>query len=83
MRMSNVGRFMNIVILSYTLYARFSGGVLEPEGTVEIKYRTKDILKTIHRCDRQCIDILKQLRELGDSDKERQRQLEVRAHLFI
>lgn len=27
------------------------GGVLEPEGIVEIKFRTKDILKTIHRID--------------------------------
>lgn len=27
------------------------GGVLEPEGIVEIKFKTKDILKTIHRLD--------------------------------
>ena len=27
------------------------GGVLEPEGTVEIKFRIKDILKTMHRVD--------------------------------
>lgn len=27
------------------------GGVLEPGGIVEIKYRTKDILKTMHRND--------------------------------
>jgi hypothetical protein len=27
------------------------GGVLEPEGTVEIKYRRKDILKTMERLD--------------------------------
>ncbi|XP_017779998.1 PREDICTED: acetyl-CoA carboxylase isoform X2 [Nicrophorus vespilloides] len=27
------------------------GGVLEPEGTVEIKYRKKDLLKTMHRVD--------------------------------
>ncbi len=29
----------------------YSGGVLEPEGTVEIKYRQPDLLKTIHRLD--------------------------------
>nr|XP_008194740.1 PREDICTED: acetyl-CoA carboxylase isoform X1 [Tribolium castaneum] len=27
------------------------GGVLEPEGIVEIKYRKKDLLKTMHRID--------------------------------
>ncbi|CAF3984611.1 unnamed protein product [Rotaria sp. Silwood2] len=27
------------------------GGVLEPEGTVEIKYRMKDLIRTIHRLD--------------------------------
>ncbi|XP_022251456.1 acetyl-CoA carboxylase isoform X2 [Limulus polyphemus] len=30
------------------------GGVLEPEGTVEIKYRKKDLLKTMHRTDDIC-----------------------------
>ena len=28
-----------------------SGGVLEPEGIVEIKYRTPDLLATMHRLD--------------------------------
>ena len=27
------------------------GGVLEPEGIVEIKYRTPDLIKTMHRLD--------------------------------
>lgn len=27
------------------------GGVLEPEGIVEIKFRMKDVLKTMHRVD--------------------------------
>lgn len=27
------------------------GGVLEPEGTVDVKYRHRDILKTMHRLD--------------------------------
>ncbi|KAL7058134.1 hypothetical protein AAHC03_016978 [Spirometra sp. Aus1] len=30
------------------------GGVLEPEGTVEIKYRTADLLATINRLDDEC-----------------------------
>ena len=27
------------------------GGVLEPQGVVEIKYRTPDLLATMHRID--------------------------------
>lgn len=30
------------------------GGVLEPEGIVEIKFRNKDIIKTLHRVDPVC-----------------------------
>lgn len=29
----------------------FRGGVLEPEGTVEIKFRKKDLVKTMRRID--------------------------------
>jgi acetyl-CoA carboxylase carboxyltransferase component len=34
------------------------GGVLEPEGTVEIKYRTKDLIRTIHRLDQICRELI-------------------------
>ena len=37
------------------------GGVLEPEGTVEIKYRAKDLRRTIHRLDSACRDLLKEI----------------------
>uniref|UniRef100_A0A915K8S8 Acetyl-CoA carboxylase n=1 Tax=Romanomermis culicivorax TaxID=13658 RepID=A0A915K8S8_ROMCU len=37
------------------------GGVLEPEGTVEIKYRFKDLQNTIHRLDTVAQCLLKQL----------------------
>lgn len=30
------------------------GGVLEPEGTCEIKYRTPDLMNTINRLDDEC-----------------------------
>jgi len=30
---------------------------LEPEGTVEIKFRYKDLSKTMHRLDPVCVDI--------------------------
>ena len=34
------------------------GGVLEPEGTVEIRFRQKDLIKTMHRCDNGCKQLL-------------------------
>lgn len=33
------------------------GGILEAEGTVEIKFRARDILKTMHRCDNVLINL--------------------------
>lgn len=39
---------LNIVITDVALR---SGGVLEPEGTVEIKFRKKDLVKTMRRVD--------------------------------
>lgn len=37
------------------------GGVLEPEGTVEIKYRRKDLEKAMRRLDSQCKQLIEQL----------------------
>ena len=37
------------------------GGVLEPEGTVEIKYRGKDLMRTIHRLDPVCRELVKEI----------------------
>ena len=39
----------------------FSGGVLEPEGTVEIKFRYKDLSKAMHRLDPVCKKIKDQM----------------------
>lgn len=41
------------------------GGVLEPEGTVEIKYRKKDLIKTMARLDKQYSDLLAKLKSPG------------------
>ncbi|XP_077530099.1 acetyl-CoA carboxylase isoform X3 [Haemaphysalis longicornis] len=49
------------------------GGVLEPEGTVEIRFRQKDLLKTMHRVDARCREILSQL---GTVDPEKKAELE-------
>jgi len=40
------------------------GGVLEPEGVVEIRFRSKDLIKTMHRCDSICKRILEELSKL-------------------
>lgn len=37
------------------------GGVLEPEGIVEVKYKEKDLIKTIQRLDPQILELKKQL----------------------
>lgn len=37
------------------------GGVLEAEGTVEIKFRQRDVRSTINRLDSVCIDLLSKL----------------------
>ncbi|KRZ71508.1 Acetyl-CoA carboxylase, partial [Trichinella papuae] len=47
------------------------GGVLEPEGTVEIKYREKDLRKTIKRCDPICQSLLVELKGDNVSDELR------------
>uniref|UniRef100_T1GP39 Uncharacterized protein n=1 Tax=Megaselia scalaris TaxID=36166 RepID=T1GP39_MEGSC len=38
------------------------GGVLEPEGTVEIKYKDKDLVLTIHRLDGQVVEMENKLK---------------------
>lgn len=37
------------------------GGVLEPEGTVDVKYRRRDIIKTMHRLDEKLVELDKEL----------------------
>jgi acetyl-CoA carboxylase carboxyltransferase component len=41
------------------------GNVLEPEGTVEIKYRSRDLIKTMHRVDPVCKEILDKIKEVN------------------
>jgi len=38
-------------VVTEVLLPASRGGVLEPEGTVEIKYRKRDLLKTMRRVD--------------------------------
>ena len=39
----------------------FRGGILEPEGTVEIKFRYKDLAKTMHRLDPICVSLVQRM----------------------
>lgn len=56
------------------------GGVLEPEGIVEIKYRSKDLLKTMHRLDEPLKKLDMQLTDESlTDDRRRQIQAEVKA----
>ncbi|XP_062873532.1 acetyl-CoA carboxylase 2 isoform X2 [Trichomycterus rosablanca] len=47
------------------------GGVLEPEGTVEIKFRRKDLLKTMRRIDPEYSRLAQQLSSPDLPEKER------------
>nr|XP_056715156.1 acetyl-CoA carboxylase 2 [Euleptes europaea] len=62
------------------------GGILEAEGTVEIKFRRKDLLKTMRRIDSAYARIAQQLDSQGLSKEERkelEKQLKAREeHLF-
>ncbi|CAG2180625.1 unnamed protein product [Oppiella nova] len=53
------------------------GGVLEPEGTVEIRFRAKDLVKTMHRCDNGCKDLLKQINETNSADEKKRLEREL------
>ncbi|KAG1687910.1 Acetyl-CoA carboxylase [Nymphon striatum] len=62
------------------------GGVLEAEGTVEIKYKMKDLLQTMHRLDFECQRILQSLSspELTRSDKTKfEQHLHEREQLLL
>ncbi|XP_005869738.1 PREDICTED: acetyl-CoA carboxylase 2 isoform X2 [Myotis brandtii] len=62
------------------------GGVLEPEGTVEIKFRKKDQIKAMRRIDPTYKKLVEQLGAADLSDKERkdlEGQLKAREELLL
>uniref|UniRef100_A0A8C4MJV4 Acetyl-CoA carboxylase 1 n=1 Tax=Equus asinus asinus TaxID=83772 RepID=A0A8C4MJV4_EQUAS len=61
------------------------GGVLEPEGTVEIKFRKKDLIKAMRRIDPAYKKLTEQLGErLSDKDrKDLEGQLKAREDLLL
>jgi acetyl-CoA carboxylase/biotin carboxylase 1 len=48
------------------------GGVLEANGAASVKYRTKDLIKTMHRLDKTLIDLDTQLIDGKDSLTEKE-----------
>ena len=63
----------------------YRGGVLEPEGTVEIKYRQRDIVNTMARLDSVYAMLLAKSRQSGLTKDERDlvdRQLKAREDLL-
>lgn len=44
---------------------------MEPEGTVEIRFRKKDLIKAMHRIDVVCKDILNQLSSTQISSEQK------------
>lgn len=50
-----------VTSLLLLLLCVFRGGVLEAEGTVEIKFRRKDLLKTMRRLDSVYAGLVEQL----------------------
>ncbi|KFV14238.1 Acetyl-CoA carboxylase 2, partial [Tauraco erythrolophus] len=62
------------------------GGILEPGGTVEIKYRKKDLVKTMRRIDTVYAKLVEQLGtpELSEVQrKELEKQLKAREELLL
>ncbi|XP_008568005.1 PREDICTED: acetyl-CoA carboxylase 2 [Galeopterus variegatus] len=62
------------------------GGVLEPEGTVEIKFRKKDVIKAMRRIDPAYKKLVEQLgmSELSDKDrKDLEGRLKAREDLLL
>ncbi|CAH1987134.1 unnamed protein product [Acanthoscelides obtectus] len=56
------------------------GGVLEPEGIVEIKFRKKDLLKAIHRIDplvKELDEQLKKLQQQQEQQHPRERSMSI------
>ncbi|XP_065833896.1 acetyl-CoA carboxylase-like isoform X2 [Oscarella lobularis] len=54
------------------------GGVLEPEGTVEIKFKMRDVIKAMDRLDPECIRIRATKVFLDEGRRELAKQLDAR-----
>ena len=58
------------VMEMYAAAGSARGGVLEANGAASVKYRTKDLISTMHRLDETLIDLDKKLSREGLSESE-------------
>jgi acetyl-CoA carboxylase/biotin carboxylase 1 len=58
------------VMEMYAAKGTARGGVLEANGAASVKYRTKDLITTMHRLDGQLIDLDAQLMKSSKSDNQ-------------
>jgi hypothetical protein len=58
------------VMEMYAAAGSARGGVLEANGAASVKYRTKDLISTMHRLDETLIDLDKKLSKEGLSESE-------------
>jgi len=61
------------VMEMYAASGSARGGVLEANGAASVKYRTKDLIATMHRLDEKLIDLDKQLSQAEQSTAESRR----------
>lgn len=59
------------------------GGVLEPEGIVEVKYKKRDLLKTMHRVDPVLKELDDQLKTFQAAQPVRERFEENFSNIFM
>ncbi|XP_041970632.1 acetyl-CoA carboxylase isoform X2 [Aricia agestis] len=57
------------------------GGILEAEGAVEVKYKQRDILKTMHRLDPELLRLSARVNELKEQIKELSKNLDRRGSI--
>ncbi|CAG4978405.1 unnamed protein product [Colias eurytheme] len=57
------------------------GGVLEPEGIVEVKFKQRDILKTMHRLDPELLRLDARIAEIKEQIKELSKNLDRRGSI--
>lgn len=61
------------VMEMYAASGSARGGVLEANGAASVKYRTKDLIKTMHRLDSKLVDLDSTLARKDLSDDERKK----------
>jgi acetyl-CoA carboxylase/biotin carboxylase 1 len=49
------------------------GGILEPPGICEVKYRSQEQVQTMHRLDRQLQEMQESLKNAGNSEEQKQK----------